>query len=384
APSKVQIPFDCTGLGERGVPPDDDLIAAADRTSVSLGRTNGTVVAELEARAPVGFSVSGILATGNKGEVWFPDGSPWERGEVQISIGSRWGWSPVADCAATISKEGGLDLRAFLGIPPGTSARLIDSGVESFSFSPSGRLLAAVRRVGARVELWVIDLSAEKARMLKRFPSGVCCVTLGGWTPPGNELLFWAGSGSSVMADGWPLRGISVTGKVSRYVATRVRSEFLVRCSDRLLAIVGGDRFDVGPMHISEISPGKRESQLTSAGNSYFGLSCAPSGSFIAAARAPVIGSDTRLDEDVPTEVVILNSSGDVVQNLTPEGVRDTGPDWAGGKGLIFVRTTASEPQLWYIPEGGTARSIGVSLGRPAKYYRGVRWSRFFDWSATP
>ena len=376
------------------------MIAAYDERRVTIVTTTGDVQATIEdvaptVRPPIAWSPSGrVLAVGPQGLFWTPEGERVLAGDVQhgmvVGARGRWGWSPIADCGIHIDTNGELLITA---VDPSTTTEgrlavgvgipLVRPTVESFAFAPDGRSLGLVIGEGARRAIWVADLETNKMTEVTRFPSSTCCVTLGGWTPDGAELLFWAAPGASVSADGWLLQSVDPeTRRISSFTAVRVRPEFLERCAGELLGIVGADRFDVGPMRLAELLTGAAPRYLTPANESHFSFSCTPNGALIASTRGEVGDVSDPVGSSSRTEVTILRRDGSEVITLTPVGENDAEPEWGPpGTGLIFVRLSDDDATVLFAAEGRAPTALGVFVSIPRP---GFAWQKVLDWSTTP
>lgn len=386
----------------RRVPPPSGagLIAAYNDRSVTIVTTNGDVQATIEdvaptVRPPIAWSPSGqVLAVGPQGLFWTAEGARVFGGDFQHGMVAgargRWGWSPIADCGVQIDEDGELLITA---VDPSTSTTgrlavgagipLVRPTVESFAFSPDGRSLGFVIVDGRRTEIWVADLEKNTMAAITRFPSSTCCVTLGGWSADGAELLFWAAPGTSVSADGWLLQSVDpATRRISSFTAVRVHPELLERCAGDLLGIVGGDRFDVGPMRLAKLRAGAAPSYLTPRTESHFGFSCTSNGALIATARGEVRDGSEAVRSTTPTEITILRADGSEVITLTPAGMSDGVPEWGPpGTGLIFVRLSDGAATVLFAAEGRTPTALGVSVSIPRPDFA---WQQVLDWNATP
>lgn len=386
----------------RQVPPPSGagLIAAYNERRVTIVTTTGDVQATIEdvaptVRPPIAWSPSGrVLAVGPQGLFWTPDGARVPAGDVQhgmvVGLRGGWGWSPIADCGVHIAANGELLITA---VDPGTTTKgrlavgagitLVRPAVESFAFAPDGRSLGLVIVDGKRRTIWVADLERNTMKAITRFPSSTCCVTLGGWSPDGAELLFWAASGASVSADGWLLQSVDPeTRRISSFTAVRVRPEFLERCAGDLLGIVGGDRFDVGPMRLGKLQAGAGPSYLTPRTESHFSFSCTANGALIATARGEVRDGSDPVGSTSRTEVTILRTDGSEAITLTPAGTSDGAPEWGPpGTGLIFVRLSDGDATILFAAEGRTPTALGVSVSIPRP---DSALHQVLDWSATP
>ncbi|HEV3473531.1 MAG TPA: hypothetical protein VG408_10085 [Actinomycetota bacterium] len=367
-------------------PDDGGLIAALNGRRVTIVTSSGESRATITdvapvVRPPLAWSPSGrYIAVGPQGLFWTAEGEvvlfangEFSHGMVQGSTGP-WAWSPISDCGVAIEDdfEGALQVNH---IDPHLAAniRLVNKGVESFAYSPDGRTLGLVIAERGIRSLWFADLDASRLHEVKRFDSGICCVNLGGWTPDGSALLYWAGPGASVMADGWPLRSIDRTGEVARWGRTLTRPDILVGCSETLYAIDRRDRLDAEGQLRALPSDTPLSTQEVSA------ASCNVRGRIVASAR---------IDGSARSQLVLLDGDGGQVVTSDPD-YSDQRPQWASGIGVLFERlpiiercehdTPECAAQVWFIPEGGTPRSLGLRLNREDYGLRAI-----VDWSATP
>ena len=369
-PRRFKLPFDCSGKDNTFEPIPEPRIAVDSGKRIRVITTEGRTVARLRAEPPVGWSPTGFLATGPKGLLWGGGESPYERGEQQVALSKEdatWAWSPVADCAATLTSG---HLRLFrLGIPP-TATPIIEDGVESFSFSPDGKQIAlVVNRDGTR-SLEMANLVTHRINAVKIFDEGTCCVALGGWTADSTAALYWAGPGVSVMADGWPLESVSAESEVSKWGRTLPQPNVLERCGTDLVALVGGDRFQQGN-RVARLRAGGATTPLTPTGH-YSAVTCSEDGGYFVTTGEDGIrlyrGDGTSMYELAPDP----SDTNDPFTNLVPEW----GPPHSG---VLVERQSHNYRQLWFIPEGGTARVL-IQLSLNTK----VPLTDLFDWSATP
>jgi hypothetical protein len=104
-------------------------------------------------------------------------------------------------------------------------------------------------------------------------------------------------------------------------------------------------------------------------------IACSPDGGFIAA----IMGAT-----HAPPDLELFRRDGSHVDDMAPDGnYMDLYAVWGRrGTGLLFVRENAgasSAPELWFIPEGGSARDTGL---RPRKPRGAETWDDIISWSA--
>ena len=347
------------------------LVAGAGPARVHIATPAGDDVASVPADPPVGWSPSGrLLATGPHGDLWRADGTPFTARETQRAFVSNrrlsWAWSPAADCALALDADGVLyvidaDTR---GAPQSYAEIAVERGAESFAWSPDGRRFAVVVDRGAARRILVARLPRPRWLEVKRFYPRVCCVTLGGWSPDGRHLLYWAGPGVSAMADGWPLRSVSGAG-VHLWGSTLPTPGAITECGDRLVGLVGGDRHQQGNQ-IAVLRPARRP-EVLSGRSTYRGPSCSATGEYIAVSR------DGRLE--------VIRSDGAPVIDPGPDDLlTELAPEWGPpGTGVLVVRQAHVFRQLWFLPEGGSESGYTTTL-----YPGSAPLRSLFDWSATP
>ena len=349
--------------------------------ATTSGQVTATIRPILATPPPVAWSPSGrFIAIGQQGLFWTSAGEvvlfaneEFSHGLVQGSTG-KWSWSPIADCGIGIEDDFDGALQAN-HIDPGVAAnvRLVNRGVESFVFSRDGRRLGLVLKEGRIRSIWIVDLAGNRMHEVRRFQRAMCCINLAGWSIDDRDLLYWAAPGVSVAADGWELRSVSSDGSSARWGATLPSPDALEFCGDRLLAIVGGDRFRQN--NRLAMLRRNRPPLLIAPRANHSELTCASSGSLVTVVR------NGRL--------VLLDGNGAFVRFLTQvetaNGVfGESLPEWGPpGTGILFERHMHLIRQLWYIPEGGTTRFLAHLLAHRrllVRHHPGA----LFDWSATP
>jgi hypothetical protein len=209
------------------------------------------------------------LATGD-GRLWTTSGHSAGRLFRSLPVPSFWSWSPTGDCVlASISPIEARVTILSVAEPGRLAHQLLRApGLQNYVFAPDGRSLYFTVRASAlaRVALMRLDLATGKLAELRQLPAGVCCVDLGGWAPGGRVLLYWAGAGGSVMADGAGLSAIDtstrrpvVYGTKRSPVGTIPDRTFLLGCAWRLFGVVGSGRPHptVADKRLAALAPGK-------------------------------------------------------------------------------------------------------------------------------
>lgn len=321
------------------------------------------------------------LATGD-GRLWTTSGHSAGRLFRSLPVPSFWSWSPTGDCVLASTSQIEARVTILSVAEPGRLAHqlLRAPGLQSYVFAPDGRSLYFTVRASAlaRVALMRLDLATGKLAELRQLPAGVCCVDLGGWAPGGRVLLYWAGAGGSVMADGAGLSAIDtstrrpvVYGTKRSPVGTIPDRTFLLGCARRLFGVVGGGRPrpTVADKRLAALAPGKALRLLTPAALAYLSPVCSPRGSAIAAVQFHNGGSSQGR-----SRLALLSLSGAFRRYLTPGGAfTDGDPEWARS-GIVVARTplggAGGPAHLWFGPDATTAHDTGL---------RATDW----DWSAT-
>lgn len=372
--------FPRTCLRPAQPPAGDGLVAVVGRGRVAIASLGGEEVASFRSRPPVAVSPSGgFVAAGPQGLMWTTDGESiaaangeFQHGFVWQAKRGAWAWSPISDCG--LSAERG-QLLVSSADPQETSlgVTLLTRKVEAFAFSPDGRELGILtREAGPRspASIWIADLTRSRMEEVRRFRRATCCITLGGWSPDGQHLFYWAASGNSVAADGWPLTSVTAAGARGNWGPTLTRPTVLEVCGDRLVGLTGGDRFQQGN-RIAVLERGRQPRSLTARG-SYGSLTCARSGALIAASRSG--------------RMVLFDGSGNFVRNLTTIAtgngeLTELSPDWGPpGTGILFIRQIHDTRQLWFLGEGAAAPNVVADVVLTGTHPLGT----LFDWSATP
>lgn len=341
-------------LRQRGVGDREALIAVVNGRRLGFGTTAGPATAAPRGGtspgnvdAFLGFNVTGELYAARRGSRAFvsaPEGVQGADGDSGLGNIGTVVWSPVSSCGVAIGEDGSL-----LALPyDGDGGALLRADVTGAAFSPDGRKLAVVLDEAETTSVWVADLRGATLREVQRL-RGAPRVALQGWSPDARTIYTTAaaGTGLGFVTTGDP----SMEGRVAAAPVTG-----LEQCGGRLIGIVSGGVAAIGT---------RGPDHLTSARAGYSAASCSPDGTFIAAIRSG--------------RLALLDRQGNIVRDLTTDtGYRDVFVDWGPrGSGLLFGRLPqgAQTAEVWYIPEGGTARATGLTYtpGRGA-----------IDWSASP
>lgn len=404
-------------------PAGGGLLAVHRGRSIAVTTTSGAITASISPIPALGkpplvsWSPSGrYLAAGSQGLMWTADGESvlaangeFQHGFVWQSPADPWGWSPVADCGLSIeSGAPGVRFGGALWVssadPDVTSLGrpLLDRGVESFAYSRDGRRLGLVLKEGRVRSLWFAHLEQNRMVEVRRFVRHTCCIELAGWSPDDRDLLYWAGSGASVMADGWPLEGVNAWGKVSRYTPRTssrgfrlsngifTEPDWIVNCGGRLVAPLGGDRFPTSGRVISFLRPNRRPVRVSSGNFADVDPTCSPNGELIVVARSPALGN---ANVRPPQEALYLLSAtdprnADPLRPITEEGGPSEGsPEWGPPHtGILYLSRLrgSADPELWFIAEGSSQpRSLGLTVSC-ARALGPCNPTMLYDWSATP
>lgn len=261
--------------------PHSDLIAAFDGNRIVVSDGERTV-SRIPGRPPVRWSASGaLLAVGRRGALWTWDGKRYEGPDVPLELSNdgraSWAWSPYGDCALILD---GDRLDAFHTGAGANRTALVQEDVRAAAWGPRGRVAVVLEEAG-RPSLWIVDLKSSTMHLVSGFERATCCVVLGGWTQSG-EALFWAGPGTSVMQDGWPLQSVDEDGRTRTWGRTLPRPDTIAICDDGIAALTGSDRH-LGGSRVSLLRAGKRPEHLTNR-TRQFGIACSSDGASVVVA----------------------------------------------------------------------------------------------------
>ncbi|HWC14848.1 MAG TPA: hypothetical protein VG929_09660 [Actinomycetota bacterium] len=215
--------------------------------------------------------------------------------------------------------------------------------------------------------------------IIKTYGRGTCCITLAGWGGGGQSLYFWTGSGNSVMADGWPLKAVSIPKGPVRSVRTTVLPDpsLVGECAGVSTAIAGANRDRRTTKRVRHIQGSN--AVLTPRHLAVSSFTCSPASTLVFSAADD--GADVTERKLYLTE---LAGEPGVTLLVDEPGVADDRPEWAPGTGVLFVRWAATDGQLWLLPEGGEPRPLPLFVRTDAgAYWSGANWDRVIDWSAT-
>lgn len=175
------------------------------------------------------------------------------------------------------------------------------------------------------------------------------------------------------MQDGWALSGLDVHrgnrlrfGTKKEPALTLPFPDYVEACGDRLLAVVGGPRAHptIENKRLALVRRDRVSRILTSKDLVYLSPTCSPDGSQIAAVQMPSGSMEQR------GRLVLLDAEGNFVRSASPGGSNGD-PQW-GRPGIMFLHGSASGTEIWFAPDGSSARTTGLKVGVP------------WDWSAIP
>lgn len=370
-------------------PSGSGQIAAVLDGKVTIGSPSGGRQVVLPASFPdsssylsaVSWSPDGrYLATGD-GRLWTATGHP--AGDLFAKPDLFWLWSPTGDCVIGVTSPTESQVATLsVGVPGQPARPFLRMRGEGFVFAPNGRALILVAGPFGQPSLVRLDLATGKLVVLLRLPAGTHNVPFGGWAPGGHVLLYWAGIGASIMADGWRLSALDINnGHQVVYGTPRSPVEtipvygFVAACGSREIGIVGGGRpyGTITDKQLAVLVPGRPAKALTPNTLGYLSPTCSPGGTSIAAVQFPEGGKSNG-----PARLTLLSTTGAFTRYLTPGGAfTDTSPEWAR-PGITLARTPTAgrTSQLWFIPKGRTARNTGLRAVASS-------WSTTWAWSAT-
>lgn len=333
----------------------------------------------------VGWSPDGRYVATRLGGMWTAAGATAGKLFATPAIGA-WTWSPASDCAIAVTASSRAGTTISVGTPGRASQPYLSGHIAAFAFSPRGTTLyMAVGQAPSAARFVALDLSNSRPRDIGRAPGNACCVSFGGFAPGGKILLFWAGEGASVDADGVKLQGIDTAtgnrivsyGTASSPVFTLAGPRSVAACGGYLLAVAGVGRIEntVSDKRLAIVSVGKPPRYLTPGTLSYLSPSCSPDGFAVAAVQYPNGG---KLSGPATLATVTV-TNGDTYEPAASSGLLDSSPEWGPG-GILYGRTPpgGSVVQLWYAPGGTGAHDTGLRAYDTG--LAGLAW----DWSVTP
>lgn len=333
----------------------------------------------------IGWSPDGSYVAIRDGSLWTRTGTSVGKLFATPAVGT-WTWSPATDCALAVTASSRVRTTISVGTPGRPSRAYLSGHIAAYAFSPSGQTLyMAVGQAPSAARFVTVDLASGRLRDIGAPPGNACCVSFGGFAPGGKILLFWAGEGASIIADGVSLQGIDTAGnnRIVTYgtksapVTTLAGSESVAACGGSLLAVVGVGRIQnaVSDKRLAIVSVGKPPQYLTPATLAYLSPSCSPDGFAVAAVQYPNRGKISG--PAALTTVTIKN--GNTSQLAPNPGLLDSSPQW-GETGILYGRTPpgVGTVQLWYAPFGTEAHNTGLRANDTG--LSALAW----DWSITP
>jgi hypothetical protein len=315
----------------------------------------------------VGWSPDGGYVATRDGSLWTATGAPAGTLFATPAIGT-WTWSPASDCAIAVTARSKAGTTISVGTPGHSSRPYLSGHIAAVAFAPSGKTLyMAVGRAPSSARFVTLDLASGRLRDIGRAPGNACCVSFGGFAPGGKILLFWAGEGASIVADGVSLQGIDTAnhnriatyGTKSSPVFTLADPQSVAACGGYLLAVVGVGRIQntVSDKRLAIVFVGKPPQYLTPTTLAYLSPSCSADGFAVAAVQYPNEGKISG----PATLTTVTVKNGNTYQPAPSGGLLDSSPQW-GQTGILYGRTPAgsSTVQLWYAPRGTAAHDTGL------------------------
>lgn len=360
-------------------PAGDGLLAIDQGRRIEISNLNGGDVVSVDDAFPLEWSPSGEFLMADSGTIYDRTGA-----EVASLLNedttSYWAWSPIADCMITTD---GTAMSVFV---PGEGRETLHSGaLTRFAFSPSGGSLAYIEEdeESGEAHLWVADLeSGDATRLTTLDLEEDEQVVLAGWTPDARHVLYWQGFPKELLEQGGRLQAVSAGGRVTELPTVLSHRDFLAACDDDLLAIVGpGSRLQKEPKRLAALEVGEQPDVLTPEGSQDVGVSCSPTGDFIATVRTP------QVEGRGPGALTVIDSGGSEILSAEDPDFKDAYSVWGrGGSGLLFIRQPldGGNAVLWHIAEGGAPASTGINLTgidhKPGSFRDS--WGHWVAWSA--
>lgn len=322
-------------------------------------------------------------------------------------------WSPVEDRMAH-TRDGSLwildpDQWAERQIVPGGS-QPEDDRVMRMAWSPDGQWIAYERL--NRPELRPVLQGIFRVRPDGRDDAEVFSnpdplatqSLLAGWSPDGEQILFWEGwsMSASQLAGGPPLMAVRASGgeplRLSPGVLFRHRADVIAWSRDGAhLAVVEGPGREVWERKaIRVFNSSSWDSAIASEPDRVdFFPSWSPDGERLVYASGPRLPMKWGMgDERERTlgqrRIWTMRPDGSDKRQLTADDrFRDERPLWLGeGAHILFARLAGEQAQLWLMRADGTEQQLLVNdLGpipnQPSVwfgYYGYIDWSRYYDW----
>lgn len=375
-----------TGAGLAATLQGDKLTIASPAGGTPIVRTYGPpTMGSYRPGVPlIGWSPDGHYVAIRDGSLWTDTGRLAGKLFAKPAIGT-WTWSPASDCALAVTSGSRAGATISVGTPGRPSRAYLSGHIAAFAFSPAGKTLyMAVGQPPSAARFVTLDLASGRLRDIGAAPGNACCVSFGGFAPGGKVLLFWAGEGASIVADGVSLQGIDTAnnnrivtyGTKSAPVSTLAGSESVAACGGYLLAVVGVGRIQntVSDKRLAIVSVGKPPRYLTPATLAYLSPSCSPDGFAVAAAQYPNGGKISG----PATLTTVTVKNGNTSQPAPSARLLDSSPQW-GQTGILYGRTApgSGTVQLWYAPFGTAGHDTGLRA-----YDTGLS-ALAWDWSVT-
>ncbi len=332
----------------------------------------------------VGWSPDGLYVATRDGSLWTASGAAAGKLFATPAVGT-WTWSPASDCALAVTATSATGSTIMVGTSGRGSHPFLSGHIAAFAYSPNGRTLyLAVGQAPGAARFATLDLASGQLRDIGPAPGNACCVDFGGFAPGGHILLFWAGAGASIVADGVGLQGIDTAhsnrivsyGTKSAPVITLASPRFVAACGGSLLAIVGSGRIGtaVADKRLALVSVGRPPAYLTPSSLAYLSPSCSGDGSSVAAVQYPNGG---KLSGPALLTTVTVKD-GNTARPGPSATLLDSSPAWSA-TGIVYGRTApgSAAVQLWYAPLGSGAHDTGLRASDTGLV--ALAW----DWSVT-
>lgn len=359
------------------------------------------LVADSGASAPLSFSANGDYLAYGDGEVIAARGFSAPRQPLGKLSSSA--WSPQGATLAGVSASGGVAVWR----PKGKRRMLLPSGwgASSIAFSPKGDLLAVARTtpgpagVPRENELWRVDLHDGLRTLLYRAKGiGDLDEGVAGFTPDGNDVLFWpdTSGSSSIAADGLPLDAVPVVGGKPRTLldAMLAYKDYIADCGNSLLIADGPGRETNVRKSLALLSPPsyRAMSLQLSSKLSWTTPSCSEGGEIVTAAGESRQESHFGLEH---RSIWLLDGKGARPRRLTTPRLQTSTDELprisSNGRYLLYVAATRGNGRdlgqrrgtLWAMSlSGGEAKPIGpiAEIGWSGSYYGHYGWANTTAW----
>lgn len=310
-------------------------------------------------------------------------------------------WSPVSNELA-LALQGsanahGVWLAPAVGAPRFVAAA--DEPVASIAWSPDGKTLAysadlpLVIGPGIRGALSTLQVGAAP---VQRFVTKTDArLIIGGWSPDGQDLVFWSepNHSPSIEADGLDLLSLSLaSGEVQRFATTLTYADWLSwsPVGHRLLLLQGSGReiWHDKSLAMCDVQTGPCNVLPQPAGVAPLDPALSPDGGQVAYVRAADLGNigGFRTAQAATTWIDsrtlwIGGANGATAHQLSAAGSGVYAPRWSRDETyLLYIRNNA----IWLIDAQGQAATMLAALfpGQPVQlgYYGHTDWAQLYAW----